>query len=144
VSAPAVPIEHGDRWILNLRDLRVTRISIDFRLTLTLDVGWEVVLEGPALLSDGSVHTDPDPGMRLTPRAQDVAAALQLFGAGILSAVAFKTGSLRVVFDTGAHLNCPVDPSYEAWQIIGPRGWRFTSLPGGDLAVWTDQHDTNG
>ncbi|MEU9720835.1 DUF6188 family protein [Streptomyces sp. NPDC047976] len=34
------------------------------------------------------------------------------------------------------HLTCSPDPSFEAWQVAGPRGWRFASLPGGDLAVW--------
>ncbi|MFF4518496.1 DUF6188 family protein [Streptomyces mirabilis] len=53
------------------------------------------------------------------------------------SAVAFKSGTLRLVFDTGHHLTCSSDPSFEAWQVTGPAGWRFVSLPGGDLAVWT-------
>ncbi|MEU7606230.1 DUF6188 family protein [Streptomyces sp. NPDC041003] len=73
----------------------------------------------------------------LTPESQDVAAALPLFGAKVLSAVAFKYGGLRVVFDSGTHLNCAPDDSFEAWQITGPRGWRFVSLPGGDLAAWS-------
>ncbi|WP_404963105.1 DUF6188 family protein [Streptomyces sp. 147326] len=34
-------------------------------------------------------------------------------------------------------MTCPPDASFEAWQITGPRGWRFVSLPGGDLAVWS-------
>ncbi|WP_420713622.1 DUF6188 family protein [Streptomyces sp. WM4235] len=29
------------------------------------------------------------------------------------------------------------DASFEAWQVTEPRGWRFISLPGGDLAVWS-------
>ncbi|MFE2967037.1 DUF6188 family protein [Streptomyces sp. NPDC059340] len=49
----------------------------------------------------------------------------------------FKSGTLCLVFDTGRHLNCSSDPSFEAWQVTGPAGWRFVSLPGGDLAVWT-------
>ncbi|MFJ3728371.1 DUF6188 family protein [Streptomyces sp. NPDC090045] len=129
------PFEQEDRWILDLRGLSVARIGIDFRLTLTLDAGWEIVLEAPARLSAGSVLANP--GVPLTPESQDVAAALPLFGAKVLSAVAFKYGGLRVVFDSGTHLNCAPDDSFEAWQITGPRGWRFVSLPGGDLAVWS-------
>ncbi|MFD4866793.1 DUF6188 family protein [Streptomyces sp. NPDC058412] len=113
----------------------VARICIDFRLALTLDDGWEVVLEAPAQLSSGSLLTNP--GLPLTPEAQDVAAALPLFGAKVLSAVAFKSGDLRMVFDSGMHLNCSADPSFEAWQISGPRGWHFVAQPGGDLAVWS-------
>lgn len=127
------PAEHEDRWVLSLRGQSVVGINIDFRLTLVLDAGWEVVLEAPAQLSTGSLRTDP--GLPLTPESQDVAAALPLFGAKVLSAVAFKSGALRMVFDSGTHLNSSSHAAFEAWQITGPGGWRFVSLPGGDLAV---------
>ncbi|MGW3498953.1 DUF6188 family protein [Streptomyces sp. NPDC001020] len=135
MSAEEEPVEHEDRWALSLRGLSVVRISIDFRLTLVLDTGWEVVLEAPAQLSAGSLRTNP--GLPLRPESQDVAAALPLFGAKVLSAVAFKSGALRMVFDSGTHLTCSSDASFEAWQITGPGGWRFVSPPGGDLAVWS-------
>jgi hypothetical protein len=128
------PREHEDRWALDLRGLSVARINVDFQLTLALDAGWEVVLEGPTRLSSGSVHADP--GVLLAPGSHDGAAALPLLGATVLSLAAFKTGGLHMVFDDGTHLTCPSDPSFEAWQIVGPRGWRFVSLPGGNLAVW--------
>ncbi|MFD9083477.1 DUF6188 family protein [Streptomyces erythrochromogenes] len=126
------PIEHEDRWILPLRGLAVTRIGIDFRLSLVLDGGWEAVLETPARLSVGAVG----PGRPVVPETQDVAAALPLFGAKVTSAVAFKSGSLRMVFDSGLHLVCPADASFEAWQVAGPQDRRFVSLPGGGLATW--------
>ncbi|SEG76357.1 hypothetical protein SAMN05216223_11080 [Actinacidiphila yanglinensis] len=134
MSTGGDPREYEDRWVLDLRGLGVVRIRVDFRLTLVLDAGWEIVLEGSTRLSSGSVRADP--GVVLAPESQDVAAALSLFGATVLSLVAFKSGSLRAVFDNGTRLRCPSDPSFEAWQIAGPRGWRFVSLPGGDLAVW--------
>jgi hypothetical protein len=127
------PVEHEDRWVLNLRGLGIAGIRVDSRLTLALDEGWEIVLTAPARLSAGSIHTDP--GLPLTPESQDVAAALPLFGAKVLSAVVFKFGALRVVFDTGTHLTSSADTSFEAWRINGPRGWRFVALPGEDLAV---------
>nr|WSX48063.1 DUF6188 family protein [Streptomyces sp. NBC_00974] len=135
MSTEVEPFEHEDRWVLNLRGLSVARICVDFRLTLALDAGWEVVLETPARLLAGALHTSP--GLPLTPESQDVAAALPLFGVKVLSAVAFKSGALRMVFDSGTHLTCSADASFEAWQITGPGGWRFVSMPGGDLAVWS-------
>ncbi|WP_223281198.1 DUF6188 family protein [Streptomyces antnestii] len=135
VSTEESPVEHEDRWILNLRGMSVTRISVDFRLVLALDSDWEIALEAPVNLSHGTVHANPS--VLLNPESQDVAAALALFGAKVLSAVAVKSGTLRLVFDTGHHLNCSSDPSFEAWQVTGPAGWSFVSLPGGDLAVWT-------
>ncbi|MFJ3307332.1 DUF6188 family protein [Streptomyces sp. NPDC086549] len=135
MSTEKSPAEHENRWILNLRGLRVTKISVDFRLVLVLDSDWEVALEAPVGLSRGTGHASPS--VILKPESQDVAAALALFGAKVLSAVAFKSGTLRLVFDTGHHLTCTSDPSFEAWQVTGSAGWRFASLPGGDLAVWT-------
>ncbi|MFI0742154.1 DUF6188 family protein [Streptomyces sp. NPDC021100] len=137
MSTEEDPAEYADRWVLNLRGMAVSKISVDFRLVLALDSEWEVALETPAGLSRGSARTNPS--VPLNPGTQDVAAALDLFGAKVLSAVAFKSGALRLVFDTGHHLTCPSDPSFEAWQITGPTGRRFVSLPGGGLAVWTGQ-----
>lgn len=131
MSTEAEPVEHEDRWVLNLRGPGVAMAGIDSRLTLAPDAGWHVVLKASARLSTGSPHTGSTP----TPASRDVAAALPLFGAKVLSAVAFKSGVLRMVFDNGTHLTCPAGTSSEAWQITGPRGWRFVSLPGGDLAV---------
>ncbi|WP_446751049.1 DUF6188 family protein [Streptomyces sp. CLV115] len=45
-------------------------------------------------------------------------------------------GTLRMVFGGDTHLTCPADAAFEAWQITGPGGRRFLSLPGGDLGVW--------
>ncbi|WP_326715659.1 DUF6188 family protein [Streptomyces sp. NBC_01474] len=135
MSTEAEPVEHHDRWILNLRGWGVAGITVDYRLTLALDEGWEVVLETPARLSSGAAHTNP--GVLLVPETQDVAAALPLFGTKVVSAVAFKSGTLRMVFEDGTHLTCPTDEAFEAWQITGPGGWRFVSLPGGDLGVWS-------
>lgn len=135
MSTPAEPVEHSDRWILDFRGLCVAKISIDYRLTFTLDSDWEVVLEAPVYLSAGSLPANER--SELLPQTQDVAAALRLFGTEVLSAVAFKSGALRMVFSSGTHLNCPASPSFEAWQITGPRGWIFVSMPGGDLAVWS-------
>jgi hypothetical protein len=135
VSTEESPVEHEDRWILNLRGMSVTRISVDFRLVLALDSGWEVAWEAPVNLAHGTAHANPS--VLVNPESQDAAAALALFGAKVLSAIAFKSGTLRLVFDTGHHLTCSSDPSLEAWQVTGPTGWRFASLPGGDLAVWS-------
>jgi hypothetical protein len=133
VSAEESPVEREDRWILNLRGMSVIKISVDFRLVLVLDSDWEVALEAPVYLSHGAVHANPS--VLLKPESQDVAAALVLFGAKVLSAVAFKSGTLRLVFDTGHHLACSSGPAFEGWQVTGPAGWRFASLPGGGLAV---------
>ncbi|MFD7678282.1 DUF6188 family protein [Streptomyces sp. NPDC060187] len=55
----------------------------------------------------------------------------------LLSAVTFKSGTPRIDFDTGDHLTCAPDPSFEAWRVTSPAGSRRASLSGGDLAVWS-------
>ncbi|MEU9858078.1 DUF6188 family protein [Streptomyces sp. NPDC047974] len=120
---------------MDLHGTSVTQVTVDFRLVLGLDSLGEVTLEAPVDLSDDTPHTNPS--VLLNPESQDVAAALALFGAKALSAVAFKSGTLRLVFDTGHHLTCSPDRSFEGRQVTGPTGWLITSLPGGDLAVWS-------
>jgi hypothetical protein len=116
--------------------MAVTRINVDYQLTLDLGPDCMVVLEGLCRLTQGSAGTG-DRKRDLDPERQDVAPALALFGADIRSAEAFKSGELRIGFDNGLHLTCPPDPSFEAWQVVGENGFRLVSLPGGELAVWS-------
>lgn len=143
VNAVADPTELSDRWLLNMRGSRITRICVDLQLTLTFGSGWTVALESPFTLSVGPLGGRRE--LSLTPGTQDVAAVLQLFGCDARSAVAFKSGSLRMVFDTGAHLLSRADPLFEAWQVTGPRGRSFVSMAGGGLTVLAGRSgDTNG
>ncbi len=120
---------------MNLRGQAVTRISIDYQLTLLLDSDARVVLGCPFELTQGANGTREP--VVLDPGRQDVVAALGLFGAKVLSAVAFKAGSMRLVFDNGCHLNSRTHPDFEAWEVLGPGGWRIIARPGGGLAVWS-------
>lgn len=72
----------------------------------------------------------------LHPGRQDVGSALTLFGATVNSAVAFKTGTLRLVLDHFL-LTVRADPQYEAWNVVGPGDMLVVCMPGGQLAVWT-------
>ncbi|MGF0175922.1 DUF6188 family protein [Streptomyces sp. Marseille-Q5077] len=116
--------------------LSVTRISVDHQLTFLLGPEtWTGLLQGPCRLAHGSAGGS-GPQDRLVPEQQNAAAALALLGAKVVSAAAFKTGTLRLVFDNGLQLNCQADPSCEAWQITGTGSLRFVRLPGRGLAVW--------
>jgi hypothetical protein len=127
--------EHDDRWIMNLKGLTVVEMGISYQLSLRLDTEARVVLGCPFKLTQ--VFDDDRQDVILDPGQQDVTAAIELFGAKVLSAVASKTGSMRLVFDNGWHLNSRADPSFEAWEVLGPGGWRIISMPGGKLAVWS-------
>jgi hypothetical protein len=77
--------------------------------------------------------------VELTPENQDVAAGLALFNTKVKSAVAFKSGALRIVFGDGHLLKVDSDPRYEAWTANGPDGMLIVSMPGGNLAVWASR-----
>lgn len=63
-------------------------------------------------------------------------ALLALVGQRVLSSVGFKAGDLRLVFDSGQTLGVPHGEHYEAWQLTGPSGRMWVSLPGGGLATF--------
>jgi len=122
---------------MNLRGLTVVEIGISYQLSLLLDTEARVVLGCPFTLTQ--YGDDGRQDVSLDPERQNVTAANGLFGAKVLSAVAFKTGSMRLVFDNGWHLNSRADPSFEAWEVLGPGGWRIISMPGGELAIWPER-----
>lgn len=128
-------VESEDRWLLPYRDMQVVQIRVSYQLTLVLD-GAQVDMETEALLTDGPLTAPGAVPVRLIPEHQEVAPALSLFGAKILSSVVFKTGALRLVFSTGAHLNVKPHPRYESWGATGPGSLRLIGQPGGGVAVW--------
>ncbi|WP_346538590.1 DUF6188 family protein [Micromonospora sp. DPT] len=124
------------RWLLPYRDMQVVQIRGSYQLTLVLDGGAQVDMESESLLTDGPLTAPDALPVRLLPEHQEVAPALSLFGAKILSSVVFKTGALRLVFSTGAHLNVKPHLQYEAWRATGPGSLRLICQPGGGVAVW--------
>ncbi|MFJ2034316.1 DUF6188 family protein [Streptosporangium sp. NPDC087985] len=136
MDAPTELAELEGRWLLPCRGMQVIQVQVSYQLTLLLDSGAHVDMEAEAMLSHGPLSA-PDATMdRLVPERQEVAPALALFGATVLSSVAFKSGALGLVFDIGAHLSVKPDPQYEAWSAHGPGALLLVCLPGGDLAVW--------
>jgi hypothetical protein len=81
----------------------------------------EAAVEALAINRNGSIAIDP--------------ALYSLAGQRVLSSVAFKSGLLRLVLDTGTHLIVPFDEHYEAWQLTGQSGREWISMPGGGLTT---------
>jgi hypothetical protein len=138
ISGPiqAGAVERTDRWSLPYQDMRVTQLRFDAQLTLVLDESTEIVVGSPAVLVHGSTPESGAIPVRLAPHRQDVAGALDLFGARIAAAVAFKDGRLRLLFDGGDQLHVAPDSWYEAWSAVGPGTLRAVCLPRGGLAIW--------
>jgi hypothetical protein len=56
---------------------------------------------------------------------------------GIIRSLAWtEAGALSVTYDDGTVVNVPVDPNYEAWNIVEVDGTMVVSLPGGGLATF--------
>lgn len=137
-NAELILAERDDRWILPFRGLLVTQIQVDFAFGLNFDGRGAVRISGAATLGWAARGSRPETVL-LNPEQQDVAAGLALFNTTVLSAVAFKSGRLRLVFDDGHMLGVAADPQYEAWTATGPGRMLVVSMPGGDLAVWTSR-----
>ncbi|WP_203962585.1 DUF6188 family protein [Actinocatenispora thailandica] len=131
-------VEHADRWVLPFRGFAVTKVEADWAFGLTFDDQGAVRISSTMTLGWAATAARSETA-RLKPECQDVAAGLALFNATVLSAVASKSGGLRIVFDDGHRLAVAPDSDYEAWTATGPSGMLIVSRPGGDLAVWTSQ-----
>ncbi|MEU8004496.1 DUF6188 family protein [Catellatospora sp. NPDC049111] len=138
IDESRVLTEQADRWILPFRGLTVIQVQVDFAFGLTFNDQSTARISSTATLGWVNIAAHPDE-VELEPERQDVAAGLALFNTQVLSAVAFKSGALRIVFSTGRKLTVDPDPDHEGWTATGPDGMRVVSLPGGDLAVWTSQ-----
>ncbi|MEU4404140.1 DUF6188 family protein [Streptosporangium sp. NPDC023963] len=136
VTTPADLAELEDRWLLPYRGIQVVQVRVSYQLTLLLDGDAAVNIETTATLTNGSLSAPDAEPVQLAPERQEVAPALALFGATVVSSVAFKSGALRLVFDTGTHLNVKPDSHYEAWSTCGPDDVRFVCLPGGGLSIF--------
>lgn len=112
MNRPAIQ-ELEDRWILDLRGSHVESVSRSAQLIVDLDTGAQIEVSGNALLTQGPVTAPGAALWRVSEVPHDQLE--QLVGARVLSAVAFKSGSLRVVFSTRHHLNVrSTDPAVTA------------------------------
>ena len=51
-------------------------------------------------------------------------------------------GALLLEFTDGSRLEVRASANYEAWQLVGPAGLMVVCMPGGELAVWTDDKES--
>jgi hypothetical protein len=110
--------ELPDRWILPLRGSFVTRVGWEDRVRFLLDPPGEIAVGPGAMFSHGPPGARDTEAKTLDELGQEE--AQRAVGARILSAVGFKNGALRVVLDSGWHLNVrPTGPFVPASVSVG-------------------------
>ncbi|MCX5376208.1 DUF6188 family protein [Streptomyces sp. NBC_00091] len=118
--------ELGDRWLIGLRGipvLAVDRTQGGPDLTLTLSDGVVLTVSGSVLLTEGPSAA---PGAVVL----SVEESSRLVGATVLSAVAFKSGLLRMVFSTGHHLSIRGAEPEETVRLQKPGVFRWSCHQG--------------
>ncbi|MFD9538229.1 DUF6188 family protein [Streptomyces sp. NPDC060010] len=121
--------ELADRWLLGLTGTPVVAVHRPGHgqdgpdLTVTLADGVVLTVSGPVLLTDGPVFA---PGAA----ALSVEESDRLVGATVRSAVAFKNGSLRMVFSTGHHLSVRGAGPGETARLQKPGVFRWSCHQG--------------
>jgi hypothetical protein len=120
--------ELADRWILPLRGSRVTGIDWGENIQFLLDPAGEITVGLGALLSHGAASAPGADVKTLSEFGQD--AVQRCVGSVVLSAVGFKNGALRIVFDNGWHLNVrPGEPHVAAAvTFAGSAIWPRTEM----------------
>lgn len=131
--------ELDDRWWLGLRGTALEAVGPqDFMVVLDFGGGATLTIESRASVRAVSAPGTEAPAVALnddgTLSASD--AMLSLVGQRVLSSVGFKTGDLRLVFDSGQMLRVPHGEHFEAWQLTSPSGRTWVSLPGGGLSTF--------
>jgi hypothetical protein len=130
--------ELEDRWWLGLRQAVVEAVQVtEFNVVIAFGRGVAVTIESPASLGDSSSQRGTAAISRNRDGSISASEGLRLLqGQRVVSGVGFKTGTLRIVFDSGTFLTVPHDEAFEAWQMTGPSGRLWVSLPGGGLATY--------
>lgn len=92
-----------------------------------------VSIENPFVLRSGGAVIELDPSDRAA-----LGPVLALYPDTLASGAVTPIGTLTLDFLSGATIEVPSSPSYEAWQVEGPGEYLVVCSPGtsGDLAVW--------
>jgi len=125
---------------LGLRGKSLQSVLIEYVVRMQLSDVYFIVIESPFRLD---IHGD---SLSLSPeedRDDALQALRQLVDRTIADATADDVGALHLTFEGGARLTVEPDPDYEAWSVSGPGGALVVSTPGGKLAIWKPQSNSD-
>lgn len=125
---------------LGLRAKTLESVLVDHTVRMQLSDGYFIVIESPFRtgIDGSSVSLSPEEdGDRI------IQSLRQLVGHTIDDADVDAAGTLHLIFEGANRLTVEPDPNYEAWSVSGPEGALVVSTPGGKLAVWKSQPNTD-
>lgn len=138
-KSPGWHISYADRLVtveLRIAGQRVSGAIVGFTVAFRLgsDSDFEVQIEGGIELraeNGDALGASSEKYDEIRPEIES------LIGSTIISATADDSGLLSIEFDSKVQLRVPADGHYEAWNVVGPGGYRIVCLPGGELAIWS-------
>ncbi|CCF61488.1 DUF6188 family protein [Nocardia cyriacigeorgica] len=116
--------------------MRVSCVTIGYTVTAWLGESfeYELQIECDLEIADGSQPANQVEYERYQEHREQIQT---LVGAVVETATIDSSGSLELGLDTGVSVRVLPDMEYEAWSLVGPRGYRVVCLPGGQLAIWS-------
>ena len=110
----------------------VTTVTGNGQLSIGTDAGWWISIESDIQYSQGEQEL-----RQLSGDDSGTASILSPVLCGyIIQSVTIADNGLILHFSSNAKLVALTDDEFEAWNIVGPRGQRVVSTPGGELATW--------
>lgn len=142
------------RRIKKVEGMYVTRLCFQPNPHLTLepmedgfaDYDQHVVISLPATMTvqeKGAepVHLDPDCTEGNRTILDDLPHFSFVYGSCLMQCTAEEDGTLVLAFEHG-RIEVPSFEDGEAWQMYNDKGFRIICMPGGKLAVWSEDSIT--
>lgn len=119
-------------------DIPITGATLTVRSSSPLLVleagGYELHIEGEL-----AVHNPAGPTIHRIPGEPHTDELVAALTGAVVSAVVNEDGELRVDLDSGHRLVVEPDRYFEAWTVTAPGRFLVVCMPGGELAVWTQE-----
>ncbi|QLY33824.1 DUF6188 family protein [Nocardia huaxiensis] len=102
---------------------------------LIIEAGeYELHIEGELAVHDPSAQT-----LHRIPGEPHTDELVQALDGEITYAAATSDGQLRIDLDSGQRLVVEPDRFFEAWTVTAPGRYLVVCMPGGELAVWSQE-----
>ncbi|MEY7972058.1 DUF6188 family protein [Saccharomonospora xinjiangensis] len=121
---------------LDLAGRTVTSCDFGYTVTIRFAGGRELDIESDLLLARPDRRVELSPGVEVSEGAEMLS---ELISLTVTSAMTEESGELRLKFEEGTMLSIEPDEEFESWTYVAPDGLKIVCMPGGELAVWSEE-----